>query len=122
MKFRSAFVSNSSASSFILDKRNERVQEILKQNAHIGIMNFDTRATGIIVGKAAYDDCEEHVIFESWSDQAGPLMEQMYSFALIVGVENLVCIRESDEHVGGFLEGTDWEELKKLSLFHMDWH
>lgn len=128
MKIRTSFVSNSSAASFILDGRVERVQEILKQNRHLGKLEFGCRLSGIIVGEAAMDAVEADsyisgrgYVEAEWG-QSGMLLEQLYPIAEEIGRENIVIIRESDEDMGGSLQGTDWEELGELALHEMEWH
>ena len=122
MKLRAAFVSNSSAASFVLDKRNKRVQEILAQNKDVWEMCFDNRCTGIIEGQKAIDECQKQTDFEDWSGQAGIIMGELYGIAEKIGAENIVCLRESDEGSGGSIKGTNWKELEKLALFTTDWH
>jgi hypothetical protein len=119
MKSRSGFVSNSSSTAFILDKRLPSIERWFWANKNcIPFPHGAGRITCLAVGQDAVDYANFLNEYDKeWggSDLGAWILE----WAEKIGVENVVFARESDEGMGGYL-GDDFPSHKALA--EMEYH
>lgn len=130
MKIRSGFISNSSSSCFILDKRDPHVVDYIKKLE--GSVQQDGgygRGTAFAVGQKAKDYANMLIEGDRWgvTDYLGRWINKWYDK---LG-DNLVFIRESDEGMGGVLPAWCFEKTgymgsstipQELILDEMEYH
>lgn len=105
MKIRDGFVSNSSSTAFILDLRSPGVKEFVEANRDVQKPRGLGRQTSLAVGEFAIEYARDWIVGTSeWKGFAGGLGHWILEWAGKLG-ENVVFARESDEGMGGFLNG-----------------
>jgi len=121
MKIRNGFVSNSSSSSFILDKRkltNSTIASIRKLNPADGL----GRSTAFAEGRDAVGFANE------WNTECGEygggLGQWILDEAKRLGEENIIFVRESDEGMGGNLSdvGLSLARIRSKAEGEMEYH
>ena len=102
MKQRARFVSNSSSSSFILDRRVEGVEELLSEIVAPLPRGLD-RCTAKAIGREAVAYAEDwcRALHDTEPTCLGGWI---LKWAEELGEENLAFLRESDEGMGGWLD------------------
>lgn len=104
MKIRSGFVSNSSSTAFILDLRDEGIEDMVKQSNVPEAMGLG-RYTAIAVGKRAVYYAQDWIAAtRDWYEDGGGLGHWILGWAEKLGADNIVFARESDEGMGGYLD------------------
>ena len=116
MKMRLGFVSNSSSTAFILDMRDDGVGELVELNKDAPYPRGLDRRTALAVGRTAVFYGQEWVEFCDWDDNG--LGHWILEWALELGTENIVFASESDEGMGGYLQGC----FRELSVAEMEYH
>lgn len=135
MKIRNGFVSNSSASSFILDKRTEGVVELLDLIKSREVQDY------LIYGRStAYGENEkiqEYIDYDEYGGAYSTFVMELLEVISQIGLENALVLRESDEQMGGLLFGDTWgmtdekekerikslyKKLETLALVESDTH
>ena len=116
MKLRSGFVSNSSSSSFVLDKyeAEELKDGIAKLTDRTNDLSRCTgKVTDIKKWLKQFEDEEYSSTF--------PVLEALVKE---YGNENIIMIRESDEAMGGTFEdcGLDFDEVAKVATYKFKYH
>lgn len=125
MKVRAGFVSNSSSTAFILDLRTPGVAELVAQAKCEGVRRPQSldRWTALAVGKEAMRYSRDWT--EDWGYIYYGLHQHLGHFikgwALKIGEENVVFMRESDEGMGGYLPFR-LDIVRKLALAEMEYH
>lgn len=141
MKIRNGFVSNSSSSSFILDKRTKGVEKLIEKAQKNGVIDYTdlTRRTTVLIGKDDFRRyMSEHYGFDYEPYGEYDVYHKLVSLYNQLN-DNIVFMRESDEGMGGYLfkkdsddrdewykNSKDAEEfyklLNELSLFTFEYH
>ena len=101
MKTRLGFVSNSSSSSFILDKRMPGVDKIIEDFARLDRPDSVDRCTAFAVGKSVIQYARAGIAEMKLHNDSWDLGEWILEWATKLGEENIVFARESDERMGG---------------------
>lgn len=122
MKIRNGFVSNSSSSSFILDKRNisEEMLEIINglQEAK-GCGRYTAKA----IGKKAVQYANDWIVeFGKYSDEPGSLGPWILEWANKLGEENVVFVRKSDEDFDNEYSHYLVRDLRGFAESEMEYH
>ena len=149
MKRRTALVSNSSSTSYILDLRDPEVQKVVaecaKPNKTPQNMGRQTAmCIGLRVAEWAREIVEEDI--EYWEESKSRLEgkerweghgDKILEWVVKLGEENIVFMRESDEEMGGVLfedccpdfydvrelpKGSPYEILRRKALYEWEWH
>lgn len=115
MKLRNGYVSNSSSSSFVLDKRTEGVVELLELVKNRKVSTLAEYGLG---RSTAYGEMEEvlqyikemRLAYYSKEDAVSyvPMIIQELEKVILEIDEHIVMFRESDEGMGGLLFGDTW--------------
>jgi hypothetical protein len=97
MKMRSGFVSNSSSTCFILDRRNEKTQKLLRK---VGgeAPKPRSRSTALAIGLNVKRYAES--LDDRYNSE---MIARLLRWGDELGWENVVFLRESDEGAGGYL-------------------
>jgi len=116
VKSRNGFVSNSSSTAFILDKRLPSIAKWVQESGRfIPRPQGAGRMTCLAVGQDAIDYAKS-LYDPDWENRLG---DWIILWGREIGVENLVFARESDEGMGGYLED-DFPAHKALA--EMEYH
>ena len=100
MKIRKGFVSNSSATAFILDIRNEHVKRAVDHSSVVEASGTG-RSTAMAVGKEAVEYAEAWIASAGrWYEEGRGLGPWILKWAEELGHENIVFAIESDEDNG----------------------
>ena len=113
MKIRDGFISNSSSTCFILDKRNQGVNQIIENiGIHVesphGCDRSTSKAFGIDVRKYGLALRAEEWLYRNYGTQS--LGSWIVKWADKLGDENIIFLRESDEGLGGYLFCNSYED------------
>ena len=99
MKIRQGFVSNSSATAFILDIRDERVKAAVDRSTAHAASGLG-RGTSMAVGQKAVEYAEAWIAEADWYEEGRGLGPWVLKWADELGHENIVFVIESDEDGG----------------------
>lgn len=123
MKIRNGFVSNSSSTAFILDRRKLDAVTIRKIES-LPEMDLLNRCTGSCSDAQNYLDDRVTAIgywYENgWDDWNSLVAEYIGK----LGNENVILCRESDEGMSGEFEdvGLSYDQIEKLAEAEWDYH
>ena len=127
MKIRKSFVSNSSSTSFILDARDPKVQELLPKIKSLNKAYGLNRRTCGAVGDHAVQYAKNWITEYNeccYDDGDINLGKWILKWADELGKANVVFVRESDEEMGGsFCEvGLSYLDINELAVDRMEYH
>lgn len=118
MKVRNGFISNSSSSCFILDLKNPGTQKLVIDFSKLELADGLGRSTAIAVGDLAVDFAKRWIKDLGDYEYSG-IGQWILSYAEILGKDNVVFLRESDENMEGSFP---YEIPKELIISEMEYH
>lgn len=123
MKYRHGFVSNSSSTAFILDRR-KLSPDVLHHIESLPDMDLLDRRTGSMTGDAQEFIDARRGVLSTWSDGWDDLNSVIAQYIGELGAENVIVVRESDEGMGGYLEdvGLCYSQIAELAEAEVEYH
>jgi hypothetical protein len=123
MKFRNGFVSNSSSTAFILDRRKLDAST-LQRIRSLPPMDLLNRCTGFTDDALIF--LEDRILaIDGWYENGWDCFNLwIQDWIAELGSENVVLCRESDEGMGGEFEdvGLSYHTISKLAESEMEYH